>query len=131
MRVCASSSSFSSQSVRSGGAADGLTTSSGCGSNVSAMDVNSARRAMSAVRSRTSAWPRWTPSNVPTVTTEPRAANDSAIPHYHFRTPALAFADRDGQELVIVTEGDDVAPGDGRDRLAVRDAARLEIVERL
>jgi hypothetical protein len=54
MPLSASTSTFSSRTVSSGGAAAGLTTSSGCGSNVTSMLRSPTFRARSASRASTS-----------------------------------------------------------------------------
>src|SRR5437763_1351458 len=133
MDVCASASSFSSQRVSSGGAADGLTTSSGCGSNVRATLGSPTWRARSAVRSRTSTWPRCTPSKVPHVMTHPlralgNAARRSGIAQHHFGSPAFAFAHGDGDQLLVMVECRELARCHRADVLAVGHAPGVEIV---
>src|SRR5262245_38463454 len=72
-----SSSAFSSAVQSWRGADSGRTTRSGCGSNVTAIDVRLRCRATRTRRSNTALWPRCTPSNVPTVMAEEPGASGS------------------------------------------------------
>src|SRR4051812_15055833 len=115
-------SSFSEVLESSSGAAGGLTTSRGCGSNVTrrlGRLRSAARRATRLSRSRC---PRWTPSNVPTVTTAPNESRGNArvldtrsvIVHNDARVEQCLFASGHGDEIAVAVDQSGERPVDLR-----------------
>src|SRR5918992_3482424 len=90
MPASPSSSTLRSRVVSRGGSLPGRSTASGCRSKVTAAAGRPLAAASAATRSSSARCPRWTPSNIPTVTTVgPRPSGTAATPSYRWSvTPA-------------------------------------------